>query len=34
MECSMIGLGLFKRAVTAGYGEEEAGAVIKVLRAG
>jgi hypothetical protein len=31
-EFPAFGLGLFNRALAAGYGEEEAGALIKVLR--
>ncbi len=33
-EFPTFGLGIFRRAVAAGYGEEEAAAVIKVLRGG
>jgi hypothetical protein len=33
-EFPTFGLGLLRRALAAGYGQEEAGAVVKVLRAG
>jgi 3-hydroxyisobutyrate dehydrogenase-like beta-hydroxyacid dehydrogenase len=33
-EFPTFGLGLFRKAMAAGYGEEEAGALIKVLRGG